>query len=92
MWDNGRMPSRANKPKRPRDTNKLAKLIVDLSVGEVQEADPYAGKNPKAVESGRLGGQKGGKARSEAMTVERRKAIARKAATARWTKKSPHET
>jgi hypothetical protein len=36
---------------------------------------------------GRLGGQKGGKARAEKLTPEQRKEIARKAARARWDKK-----
>jgi hypothetical protein len=44
--------------------------------------DPY--KNPAAVTLGRLGGLKGGKARAEALTPEKRKAIAKKAAETRW--------
>ncbi len=44
-------------------------------------------KNPAAVELGRLGGRKGGKARAEKLTAEQRKEIARKAAKARWDKK-----
>jgi hypothetical protein len=36
--------------------------------------------------AGRLGGLIGGKARAEKLTSEERKAIARKAATARWAK------
>lgn len=43
-------------------------------------------KNPAAVELGRLGGRKGGKARAEKLTAEQRKEIARKAAKARWEK------
>jgi hypothetical protein len=42
-------------------------------------------KNPHAVALGRLGGAKGGRARSVALTPERRRAIARAAAAARWT-------
>jgi hypothetical protein len=48
-------------------------------------------KNPAAVELGRLGGLKGGKARAEKLTPERRKEIARKAARARWEKKRQEE-
>jgi hypothetical protein len=44
-------------------------------------------KNPAAVELGRLGGRKGGKARAEKLSPERRKEIAKKAAEARWAKK-----
>lgn len=43
-------------------------------------------KNPAAVELGRLGGLKGGKARAEKLTSARRTEIARKAAQARWGK------
>ena len=48
-------------------------------------------KNPAAVELGRLGGKKGGKARAEKLSPERRKEIARKAAKARWDKKRREE-
>jgi len=41
-------------------------------------------KNPAAVALGRLGGRKGGPARAHALTAERRREIARKAASARW--------
>jgi hypothetical protein len=44
-------------------------------------------KNPAAVELGRLGGLKGGKARAKALSPRRRKQIARKAAQTRWGKK-----
>jgi hypothetical protein len=73
-------------PKRPRDTNQLARLIVGLSTGEVHEEDPQAGKNASAVERGRRGGQKGGAARAAALSSTKRRAIARKAAAARWNK------
>src|SRR5690348_6570339 len=43
----------AIRPKRPRDTNQLAKFIVDRSVGEVQNND--AAPSVKAL-TGRLGG------------------------------------
>lgn len=44
-------------------------------------------KNPAAVALGRLGGLKGGKARADALSPARRKAIAKKAAEKRWGKK-----
>jgi hypothetical protein len=44
-------------------------------------------KNPAAVELGRRGGLKGGKARAAKMTKEERIESARKAANARWAKK-----
>jgi hypothetical protein len=76
------------KPPRPRDPNELAKHIADLATGEATDPNPDAGKNPAAVQLGRLGGLKGGKARSEGMTPERRAEIARKAAATRWRQES----
>jgi hypothetical protein len=68
-------------PKRPRDPNQLGKLIVDLSVGEVEEEPALDdGKNKAAQELGRLGG----KARAKQMSAQRRKEIAKKAAKTRW--------
>jgi len=42
------------------------------------------GKNPAAVALGHLGGLKGGKARAEKLSAERRSEIASKAAQTRW--------
>ena len=42
------------------------------------------GKNPAAVELGKLGGAKGGYARAASLSPRKRKAIAKKAANARW--------
>lgn len=75
------------KPKRPRDPNQLAKLIVDIATGETPDESTDAaneGKDPAAVSRGRKGGKKGGKARAEALTPEERSEIAKKAAEARW--------
>lgn len=71
--------------KRPRDTNQFAKFITDLATGEIEEKTDD-GKNPSAVALGRLGGMKGGKARAASMSKEKRAAIAKKAARARWKK------
>jgi hypothetical protein len=73
-------------PRRPRDTNQLAKFIVDLSTGEAADNDPHAGKDPAAIERGRLGGLKGGKARANALPRSQRLAIAKQAARTRWKK------
>lgn len=75
------MPERSRKA--PRDPNQLAKFIVDQSTGEIPK-EPAPEKNPAAVALGRLGGLKGGKARAESMTPERRSEIAKKAAERRW--------
>jgi hypothetical protein len=76
------------KIQRQRDPNQKAKQIVDLATGEITEQNPNEGKNPAAVELGRLGGLKGGKARAAKLSPERRKEIARKAAEKRWGRKS----
>jgi len=78
------MPSRSSR--RPPDANQLAKLIVDLATGEVVENSGVSdsGKNPAAVALGKLGGRKGGRARAERLTPERRREIAKRAAAARW--------
>jgi hypothetical protein len=77
------MPDRSRKKKRPADLNKLAASIVADATAEEPD-DPYAGKNPAAVELGRQGGLKGGKARAEKLTPEKRSEIAKRAAMARW--------
>lgn len=76
-------------PKRPRDLNQWAKRIVDIAVGEIENRKPTPeeeGKDPAAVQRGKLGGTAGGKARAEALPKERRIEISRKAAKARWSK------
>lgn len=79
------MPNRSSKP--PRDTNQLAKFIVDVATGEKPaEEMPKTddGKNAAAVALGRLGGLKGGKARAASLTKKARSKIARDAANTRW--------
>ena len=71
-------------PKRPRDTNQLAKLIADIATGEVTETKTDDGKDPAAVALGRKGGLKGGVARAKKLTAEERSEISKKAAKARW--------
>ena len=75
------------KKKAPVELNKLAAFIVDQATDETPETDEKPQKNPAAVELGRLGGKKGGRARAEKLTPEQRSEIARKAARARWGKK-----
>ncbi len=79
------MPNRSSNPKRPRDVNQLAKSIVEQATGDTPAVVPVEdGKNAAAVALGRLGGLKGGKARAEKLSKEKRSEIARKAAAARW--------
>lgn len=75
------MPDRSSKRK---DVNELAASIVHRATSDDPKPDPYEGKNPAAVELGRLGGQKGGKARAEKLSARKRSEIAKKAAEARW--------
>ena len=49
-------------------------------------------KNLAAVALGRLGGLKGWKARAAKLTEEQRRAIAQKAARARWANRARAET
>ena len=74
------MPDRSSKHDRPESAEDTR---WSSRVGDV-DSDPYGGKNPAAVELGRLGGLKGGKARAAKLTSEERSRIARKAAEARW--------
>jgi hypothetical protein len=81
------MPSRSSKPK-DHDFATVARRVVEQAIGEHLDGtpieDPSAGKNPAAVALGKLGGAKGGRARAEKLSPAKRKAIARKAARARW--------
>jgi hypothetical protein len=77
---------------RSNDINVLASQIVEEATKEPQQ-DPAQTKtlpkekNPAAVALGRLGGLKGGKARADKLSKDRRKEIARKAAEVRWSSK-----
>jgi hypothetical protein len=92
------MPSRSSKtktkPKRegtPHDFTIVARRVVEQAIGERLDGSPlldkHAGKNPAAVALGKLGGAKGGKARADALSPARRRAIAKKAAMSRWKKR-----
>ncbi len=74
--------------KRPKnlDLNQLAKRIVDEAIGVIEPEPEIDEKKKAAIESGRLGGLKGGKARAVKLTPEERSEIARVAAHARWKK------
>jgi len=83
------MEKKQRKHKKDSDFAVNAFRVVQEATGQMPEpperrALSYEGKNPAAVELGRLGGLKGGKARTEKLTPERRKEIAQKAAQARW--------
>ena len=85
--DNPTMPTRSSKPK-DHDFATVARHAVEQAIGEKLTGEPLdtpnAGKNPAAVALGKLGGRKGGAARAAALSPAKRKAIAKKAARARW--------
>jgi hypothetical protein len=81
------MPNRSSKRGQgPKDPNVLAFNIVQMVTGQMPKPEEPS-KNPAAVTLGRLGGLKGGKARADSLTPEKRKEIAKKAAQKRWEKK-----
>lgn len=79
------MPKRSSKA---RDFAAIAKNVVEKAIGEKLAGssleNPDEGKNPNAVALGRLGGEKGGRARAKSLSKERRREIVKKAAIARW--------
>ncbi len=74
------MPKGPKGEKRPADVVGAAVKVMKIATGEIEEDVDGDGKNKAAVELGR----KGGKARAEKMSPEKRRAIARRAAKARW--------
>ena len=66
--------------KRPADVIGNAVKVMRILTGEETDDAPDDGKNKAAQELGR----KGGSARAESMTPERRAEIAKKAAAKRW--------
>ncbi len=69
------------KHKKNEDINEAAFRVVREAT---EKHDPDRPKNPAAVELGRLGASKGGKARAAKLSAKKRAQIARKAARARW--------
>jgi hypothetical protein len=82
------MPDRSSKkrPQGPPDVNSLAFRVMQQATGQIPK-DPEPEKNPAAVALGKLGGAKGGPARAAALSPKKRSSIAKKAASARWSKK-----
>jgi hypothetical protein len=75
--------SRTGKP----DVNQMAANMIDAISGDLPAEQPDPNKNPNAVALGRLGGLKGGRARADSLSAKKRREIALKAATARWSKR-----
>lgn len=68
-----------DRPKRPRNANQLAKLIVDVATGDIENEAPPAKSAPQ-----QRGGKVGGAKRAKSLDNATRSRIARKAAQARW--------
>lgn len=78
-------------PKRPSDPLALAKLIGDIATGQVKDdqTPPTADEIKRVMQAlGRIGGQKGGRIRANNLSGKRKTEIAKKAAQARWGKKT----
>jgi hypothetical protein len=79
------MPRGPKGEKRPADVVGNAVHVMRVATGEVEENTPAK----QGTEYARKGGLKGGKARAAALTSERRREIAVKAASSRWKKIRP---
>jgi hypothetical protein len=77
------MPKGPQGQRRPIDVIANAVHVMRIATGEIEET--LQAPDP-AKEYMRQGGLKGGKARARKLTPAKRKAIARKAAAARWGK------
>ena len=88
------MPRGPRGERRPEDPAAAAVMVVRIATGEITESldDPetaehraqHQPKNPAAVALGKLGGQRGGRARADKLSADERREIARLAAKARW--------
>jgi hypothetical protein len=63
--------------------NQIASRVVEIATGQSMH------KNPAAVALGRIGGKKGGKARADKLSPQRKHEIASAAARARWAREKP---
>ncbi len=79
------MPKGPKGEKRPADVVGAAVKVMKIATGEIEEDIDDSGKSKAAVELGR----KGGKARAEKMSPERRAEIAKKAAAAKTRARAP---
>jgi hypothetical protein len=77
LRNHDRMPKRSST-----DANLIAARIVEISTGQPLKRE----KNAAAVALGKLGGMKGGRARADKLTEEKRRDIAQRAAKQRWAK------
>jgi hypothetical protein len=78
------MPTRASRSGKRADFAQNALRVIEEATGETLK--PAEGKNPHAQALSALGASKGGRARAAKLSRAKRKAIAKKAARARWRK------
>ena len=78
------MPKGPKGQKRPADVVGNAVKVMRIATGEEEEEYEDDGKDPAA----KALGAKGGKARAEKLSPERRSEIAKRAARKRWDEKS----
>jgi hypothetical protein len=65
---------------------KLSIVFLDVVRHKMTMAKGKEKKNPHAVALSKLGAKKGGQARAAALSAEKRREIAQRAARARWAK------
>jgi hypothetical protein len=78
------MPRGPRGEKRPADVIGNAVHVMRIATGEIEDTVRDPGKD-----YARRGGLKGGQARAAKMSPQRRQAIAKKAAAARWKDRQP---
>lgn len=78
--------SMGSRKKKEHDFSVTAFRVVQEATGQNEEAETNVKQDIDYKALGRKGGLKGGKARAEKLTPERRKEIAQKAANTRWEK------
>jgi len=82
-----RIPRGPKGEKRPADVIGNAVKVMRIATGEEIEEERRE-KSPEAVNLGRRGGIRGGRARAAKLTPEERRESARRAAKSRWAAKT----
>ena len=77
------MPKGPQGQERPADVVGCAVHVMKIAIGEIEESEPMVRQPAKAV-----GGKAGGKARVARLSADKRSEIARKAAEARWSRRT----
>lgn len=83
------MPIGPKGEKRPSNPIEAGIMVARIAVGDIEEE--YA-EQPTPTPARANGGKKGGKARAESLTPERRSEIAAQAAAARWGNRDGEQT